>query len=203
MPNRVVPGGIEGAGLRFAVWVELSGAPDPGASEGTGSDGVPLASASGGDEASSLDLFLASPADFSAGLTGLTGFWSSAAGSSTVTAEVGGGDCGCGGFIGSGEGEGGEVVTAVELGSAATGPNTFSSGLSRVLRSATWPDKSRTTAFSPLISLSLASFACTSASVWSADIADAPGAGAATGPPSAEVARVAAVLAAAESVLFA
>jgi hypothetical protein len=39
------------------------------------------------------------------------------------------------GIVGSGEGS--EVVTAVELGSAATGPKTFSSGFSRLLSSAT------------------------------------------------------------------
>ena len=38
-----------------------------------------------------------------------------------------------------GSGEGGEVVTEVELGSAATGPSTLSSGLSRELSAVTWP----------------------------------------------------------------
>ena len=55
-------------------------------------------------------------------------------------------------------GEGGEVVTEVELGSAATGPSTFSSGLSRELSSVTWPDRLCTATFSSPISLSLASF---------------------------------------------
>src|SRR5262249_54225344 len=106
-----------------------------------------------------------------------SGFWSSAGGSSTVTAGgddgfsagfagvgagAGGGDAVSAGFIGSGEG--GEVVTAVELGNAATGPNTFSSGFRRLLSSDTWPDRSRTVAFRSLISLSLASLAWTSVS---------------------------------------
>ena len=52
-----------------------------------------------------------------------------------MTEDFGGSGGFSAGLIASGAG--GEVVTEVELGSAATGPSTFSSGFSRLLSSVT------------------------------------------------------------------
>ena len=94
-----------------------------------------------------------------------------------------------------GSGEGGEVVTEVELGSAATGPSTLSSGLSRELSAVTWPDRSCTAALSSPISLSLASLAWIKASACCSERAD----GAEEGAGAADVAAVVAGLATADS----
>ena len=130
------------------------------------------------------------------------GFGSSL-GSSTVTdGGVGGvalteGFCTSGGLAMGvfGSGEGGEVVTEVELGSAATGPSTLSSGLSRELSAVTCPDRSCTAALSSTISLSLASLAWIKASACCSERAD----GAEEGAGAAEVAAVVAGLATADS----
>ncbi len=96
-----------------------------------------------------------------------------------------------------GSGDGGEVVTEVELGSAATGPSTLSSGLSRELSAVTWPDRSCTAALSSPISLSLASLAWIKASACCSERAG--GAEEVAGGAGADVAAVTAGLATADS----